>query len=106
MTARCHGSVTYVAHPLIRFVDGPAGRRPSIVGTGLDVWEAIAVVKDNDGDAPAAADYLGRSPGLIEAAVAYYGAYRAEIDEWIEMNAREADEARRAWHAGRAAVAG
>src|SRR5205085_10293362 len=37
-------------HPLIRFVDGPAGRRPRLLGTGLDVWAAIWLVRDNDGD--------------------------------------------------------
>ena len=37
-------------HPLIRFADGPAGRRARITGTGKDVWEVIAVVRDNDGD--------------------------------------------------------
>ncbi|MBV8942979.1 MAG: hypothetical protein JO240_14715, partial [Solirubrobacterales bacterium] len=45
-------------HPLIRFVDGPAGRRPRLQGTGLDVWEAISVVRDNDGDEREAAEYL------------------------------------------------
>jgi hypothetical protein len=38
-------------HPLIRFADGPAGRRARLVGTGKDVWEIIAVVRDNDGRA-------------------------------------------------------
>lgn len=91
-------------HPLIRFVDGPAGRRAAIVGTGLDVWEVIAVVKDNGGDPGVAADYLDLSAGVVEAAVAYYGAYRAEIDDWIATNEREAEDARHAWQSGRAAV--
>lgn len=91
-------------HPLIRFVEGPAGRRAAILGTGLDVWEVIAVVRDNDGDTKAAAAYLDLSHGLVDAAVAYYGAYRAEIDDWIAANEREAENARRAWQAGRAAV--
>ena len=67
---------------LIRFVDGPAGRRPRLHGTGLDVWEAISVVRDNDGDEREAAEYLQVPLGLIQAAVTYYGAYRDEIDEW------------------------
>src|SRR5271170_2567844 len=68
-------------HPLIRFADGPAGRRPRLQGSGLDVWEAIAVVRDNAGDETAAANYLEIPLGLIQAAVSYYGAYRNEIDE-------------------------
>ena len=31
--------------PGIIFVDGPSGRRAQITGTGLDVWEVIAVYK-------------------------------------------------------------
>src|SRR4249920_2023064 len=38
-------------HPLIRFADGPAGRRARLAGTGKDAWEIIAAVRDNDGDA-------------------------------------------------------
>ncbi len=91
-------------HPLIRFADGPAGRRARLQGTGLDVWEAIAVVRDNDGDERVAADYLEIPLGLIQAAVAYYGAHPSEIDEWIELNNRESEAARAAWLAGQAAL--
>lgn len=91
-------------HPLIRFVDGPAGRRPRLQGTGLDVWEAISVVRDNNGDEREAAEYLQIPLGLIQAAVAYYGAYRDEIDEWIELNARESEAAYAAWLAGQQAL--
>lgn len=76
-------------HPLIRFTDGPAGRRATLVGRGLDVWEVIATVRDNDGSLPEAADYLAIPLGLVEAAVSYYGAYQREIDEWIAENEAE-----------------
>jgi hypothetical protein len=91
-------------HPLVRFVEGPGGRRAALVGTGTDVWEAIAVVHDNAGDVREAAEYLEMPLGLVQAAVTYYGAYQAEIDEWIELNEREAEEAHRAWTAGQAAL--
>jgi uncharacterized protein (DUF433 family) len=91
-------------HPLIRFSDGPAGRRARLVGSGLDVWEAIATVRDNDGDLPASARYLDIPLGLVQAAVAYYGAHQAEIDDWIELNAQEARDAHQAWRAGQAAL--
>lgn len=91
-------------HPLIRFADGPAGRRARLVGTGKDVWEVIATVRDNGGDAAEAARYLEMPLGLVQAAVTYYGAHREEIDRWIEDNEREAAEAHAAWAAGRAAI--
>ncbi|HEX6932759.1 MAG TPA: hypothetical protein VF162_11485 [Streptosporangiaceae bacterium] len=91
-------------HPLVRFADGPAGRRARLVGTGKDIWEIIAVVRDNDGDAAEAALYLELPLGLIQAAIAYYGAYTTEIDEFIELNDEEAAEAHAAQLAGQAAV--
>lgn len=91
-------------HPLVRFVDGLAGRRARLVGTGSDVWEVIAAVKDNGGDTDTTAAHLAMAPGMVQAAVAYYGAFAAEIDGWIERNEREAAEAHAAWLAGQAAL--
>jgi uncharacterized protein (DUF433 family) len=91
-------------HPLIRFVDGPAGRRARLVGTGSDVWEVIAAVKENDGDVAATADYLQLALGLVQGAVAYYAAFTDEIDEWVARNEREAADAHSAWLAGEAAL--
>lgn len=91
-------------HPLIRFADGPAGRRARLTGTGKDVWEVITVVRDNGGSAADAAGYLEIPLGLVQAAIAYYGAYTAEIDQLIEANEQEAAEAHAAFLAGQAAV--
>ena len=91
-------------HPLIRFADGPAGRRARLVGTGKDVWEVIAIVRDNGGDAAQTARYLEIPLGFVQAAITYYGAYTGEIDQWIEANEQEAAEASAAWTAGQAAV--
>jgi hypothetical protein len=91
-------------HPLVRFADGPAGRRARLVGTGKDVWEVIATVRDNNGDLGDAARYLDMPLGLVQAAVTYYGAYTDEVDQWIDSNEREAAEAHAAWSAGQAAI--
>jgi len=91
-------------HPLIHFLDGPSGRRASLVGRGLDVWEVIATVRDNDGSMPLAAEYLQVSVGLVEAAVAYYGEYRDEIDAEIETNESEYERGRTAAAAGEQAL--
>jgi hypothetical protein len=91
-------------HPLVRFVDGPAGRRARLVGTGSDVWEVIAAVKDSDGDVAASAEYLALPLGLVQAAVTYYGAFGDEVDSWIARNERETAQAHAAWLAGQAAL--
>lgn len=60
-----------------------------MVGSGLDVWEIIATIRDNNGSAEEAAAYLEVPLGLVQAAVAYYGEYRDEIDQEIELNEAE-----------------
>ncbi len=62
----------------IRSSGSPAGRRARLVGTGKDVWEIIAVVRDNDGDAAETARYLEIPLGLVQAAISYYGASRSD----------------------------
>jgi hypothetical protein len=91
-------------HPLIRFAEGPAGRRARLIGTGKDVWEVIAAVRDNNGDIAETARYLEIPLGLVQAAVTYYGAYTDEIDPWIQANEQEAAEAHAAWMTGKSAV--
>jgi hypothetical protein len=87
-------------HPLIRFADGPSGRRARLLG-GPDVWEVIAVARDNDGDLAETASYLELSLGLVQAAASYYAAYPQEVDERIERNRREARDAHGAFLAAR-----
>jgi hypothetical protein len=50
------------------------------------------------------ARYLEIPLGLVQAAIAYYGAYTAEIDQQIEANEQEAAQAHAAYLAGQAAV--
>jgi uncharacterized protein (DUF433 family) len=92
------------AHPLIQFLDGPSGRRASLVGRGLDVWEVIATIRDNHGSIRQAAEYLEVPAGLVEAAVAYYGGYRDEIDQEIELNEAEYERGQAAATAGEQAL--
>lgn len=91
-------------HPGIHFVDGPAGRRPAVVG-GPDVWQLVEVVRGNDGSVEAAAEYLEIDPRLINTALGYYGAHREEIDDWISRvhGLSEREEAN--WRAAREALA-
>lgn len=91
-------------HPLICFADGPAGRRARLLG-GPDVWEAIAVAKDNGGDLAETATYLKIPLGRVQAAAGYYAANPEEIDEQIERNRREARDAHAAFLAAGEALA-
>ena len=94
------------AHPLIQFLDGPSGRRASLVGRGLDVWEVIATVRDNGGSIADAAQYLQIPVGMVQAAVTYYGEYRTEIDTETERNDAEYERGRAAAEAGEQALHG
>ena len=82
-------------HPGIGFVDGPAGRRAFLLGTGLDVWQIIGVAKANRGSAEATASYLEVDDGLVRTAFRYYVAFPEEIDDWLlrEAEATEREEA-------------
>lgn len=75
-----------IRHPRIDFVDGPAGRRPFVLGTGLDVWEIVATIRANKDSTEDTADYLQVSPAIIEAAARYHAEFADEIDCWIEAN--------------------
>ena len=55
-------------HPGIHFVAGALGRRPRVLGTGLDVWEIVGVAKDNTGSVTDTAAYVEIDPRLVETA--------------------------------------
>lgn len=69
-------------HPLIHFRGGAGGRRAALVGTRLDVWQAMETVEQHSRSVEDAADYLEISVEQVRAAVRYYAAYTDEIDRW------------------------
>jgi uncharacterized protein (DUF433 family) len=83
-------------HPGISFVDGPAGRRATVLGTGLDVWEVIGAVKAARGSATSAGRYLELSPAQIRVAIRYYGSFTDEVDEWLARQEAAAEREREA----------
>lgn len=89
--------------PGVYFVDGALGRRPALIGSGLDVWEVVKVFKDS-GSIQDAAAYLEVEPRLVEIAIRYYGSSREEIDDWIARvrELSELEEGR--WRAAREAA--
>jgi uncharacterized protein (DUF433 family) len=91
-------------HPLVRFADGPSGRRAALVGSGLDVWEVVATVKENENDLEQGAALLEIPLGLVQAAIDYYGVYQEEIDAQIADNEAEWERGYAASQAGRRAL--
>jgi hypothetical protein len=81
-------------HPGIVFRDGPAGRRPVVVG-GPDVWEVVAAARSASERGnellSALAERVGASAERIRIAVRYYAEYPDEIDAWIAMIDEEAE---------------
>ncbi len=75
--------------PGIVFIDGPAGRRAAIAGTGLDVWEVVATYKSLEEDYERLkASYEWLSDRQLSAALGYYELYPDEIDARIELEER------------------
>jgi uncharacterized protein (DUF433 family) len=89
--------------PGVYFVDGALGRRPALIGTGLDVWEVVKVFKDS-GSIQEAAAYLEVEPRLVELAIRYYGSNREEIDDWIARVYELSELEESKWRAAREAA--
>jgi uncharacterized protein (DUF433 family) len=75
--------------PGIAFTDGPSGRRPTVAGTGLDVWEIIAswktVGETMDG---LLEEYDWLNEFQLRSALAYYRMYPEEIDARLAREER------------------
>ena len=88
------------AHPAVLFRDGPAGRRAVLVG-GPEVVDVIGAIVG--GDVPAAqrrsraAELLGLSEAMVDAAQAYYADFTDEVDAALAERTRAAQEAEAAW---------
>jgi nitrogenase molybdenum-iron protein alpha/beta subunit len=81
-------------HPAIAFRNGPAGRRPVVIG-GPDVWEVVAAARSaperGDELIDALAERIGIPSEKIRAAIRYYAEYPEEIDAWIAAVEDEAE---------------
>ena len=81
-------------HPGIVFRDGPAGRRAVVVG-GPDVWEIVAAAQSapERGEAlvEALAERVGVSSARIRTAIRYYAEYPDDVDRFVELVEKEAE---------------
>jgi len=71
-------------HPLIRFREGAAGRRPALAGTRLDVWQVIETLRNSGNSVSETADYLSIPETWVRACVHYYAEYTDEVDAFAE----------------------
>jgi uncharacterized protein (DUF433 family) len=73
--------------PGIVFVEGPAGRRPRIEGTGIDVWELISAYQELNNDLSALKDaFHWLTDRQLMAAIGYAKIYPDEIEMFIKKN--------------------
>lgn len=90
--------------PEIDFRNGALGRRATLAGTRLDVWQVIETVRDHANSAEAAAAYLELPIHKVRAAVRYYAMHREEIDLITEREIETAERAEELWRAEQRAL--
>lgn len=76
------------------FVEGPAGRRAHLAGTGLDVWEVVELLREYGSVTALCQQFPRLSPMAVQIAQAYAEAYPEEIDAFLESNARGVEQLR------------
>ena len=81
--------------PGVIFVEGPAGRRAHLAGTGLDVWEAVELVREYGSTEAVIRAFPHLSPVRIRTAMAFAEEYPEEIESFLDLNAREPEILRR-----------
>jgi hypothetical protein len=77
--------------PGIAFRGDDYRRRAWVVGTGLDVWEIIALLEDFGSEGALTQEH-GLTPGQIRIARAYHHEFRDEIDQLVARGRRAEDE--------------
>ena len=76
-------------YPGITFVEGPAGLRAHVAGSGLDVWEVVMVHRACKGNEDATRRHLPQlSRRQLRIALAYYEDHKREIDLILAEQAR------------------
>jgi len=72
--------------PGIIFTDGPTGRRATVAGSGIDVWEVIQVSRVCKSRRQLARVLPQLSEPQLDAALTYYACFPDEIDHHIKEN--------------------
>ncbi|TMK39810.1 MAG: DUF433 domain-containing protein [Actinobacteria bacterium] len=80
--------------PGIAFREEDWNRRAWVIGTGLDVWEVIALVRSLGSPEAVTSDYQ-LSESQVATALAYHGEFPEEVDAMIAKNQRPLEELQR-----------
>jgi uncharacterized protein (DUF433 family) len=80
--------------PGVVFVDGPAGRRAHLAGTGLDVWEVVDLLQEYGSVSALCKQFPRLSPMAVRIAQAYAEAYPGEIRARRASNAKTREQVR------------
>jgi uncharacterized protein (DUF433 family) len=78
-------------YPGVAFRGEDHRRRAWILGTGLDVWEIVALLRDFGSEHTLAHEY-GLTLGQIRVAQAYSDEFGGEIEEQLALGQRSEDE--------------
>src|SRR6266852_4018880 len=78
-------------YPGIAFRGDDYRRRAWVLGTGLDVWEIVALLRDFGSEAELAKEH-GLALGRIRIALAYYDEFGDEIDDLIARGRRSEED--------------
>jgi len=81
--------------PGVVFVEGPAGRRAHLAGTGLDLWEIVELVREYGTPEAVMRDFPRLTRAAVLTATAYAEEYHEEVEVFLEMNARSPEALRR-----------
>jgi uncharacterized protein (DUF433 family) len=78
-------------YPGIAFRGDDYRRRAWVLGTGLDVWEIVALLRDFGNERELAHEY-GLTPGQVRIAIAYHKEFAEEVDDLIARGRRSEEE--------------
>jgi len=85
--------------PEIAFRDGALGRRATLLGTRLDVWQVLETVRKHGNSVEQAAEYLDLPSERVRAAVRYAAAHSDEVEEVAAREIAAATRAEELWRA-------
>ena len=68
---------------MVDFRDTPSGRQAYILGTRIQVWRTVTLVREYDGDISKTAEHLSWPESKVKAALNYAEAFPQEIEDAI-----------------------